>query len=810
MPRQKSAPKRGIKDPPTLASSPDDAKEGKEEAISTVSDGTDMTREADGGSVQNVHNVSKNAKRETELNADEGEKEMDVNALLSTLEKSHEATEKALTEAIRVTVLANEARAEKTRAGGVEKEKNGGKAMTINHEGERTIKYYPGELLVLGGTGATTTTTRENENEGNNNNTAAAAQQALLYSELLERHREQIQRQKEQQEQQLMRIQQQFHQQHVRQQLMQRLQQQQQAHGALSTINDDMPYAVALARQQGLVRQQMHAQQQHCALLQQQAKQQAMLANPELMLTNSTHPGALTYPFNAAAQKPEKGKRGRKKKPYIDPDTGLEPVCAFSQDGTCAFALACKKKGKPVKYSKLNLKVPASVGKYIGKFCCQTCYYRVKAANLNCAFFNEGCKFAAKCEEKGIPVKYAKLSYRVPKDHAVHPGEACCEACHYKIKTKGLTCAFTQNDTCVYHKNCVKRGVENIQFNKLKYIVPATHPLYPGQRICEPCHYHLKTKGERCAFHKDGTCAQLKRKDMYDEETEPLAYKVLSYRVPDFHPVFAGERCCDTCYRRCKAMGQQCAFAKEGSCTFAKSCQKKNIPLVYKQLKYRVPKMNPKFPGELCCEACHYKCKAQNEVCIFYATGECQHITNCERKGVKVQYKQLKYHVPKDNPQYAEYAGKTCCDSCYVRIRSIGKECAFVQDGLCAYSEIKTKSVKEGVEDEDAKAMEAFQPLTRRVPATHKRRAGSLCCKSCFEKCKAGVKIGFRVEDQLELDENANDATLAGGKRTEPEKTRLSNGVEKDATNTPPVTDSPRKKAKANAAGKKHNDTNNE
>ena len=312
MPRQKSAPKRGIKDPPTLASSPDDAKEGKEEAISTVSDGTDMTREADGGSVQNVHNVSKNAKRETELNADEGEKEMDVNALLSTLEKSHEATEKALTEAIRVTVLANEARAEKTRAGGVEKEKNGGKAMTINHEGERTIKYYPGELLVLGGTGATTTTTRENENEGNNNNTAAAAQQALLYSELLERHREQIQRQKEQQEQQLMRIQQQFHQQHVRQQLMQRLQQQQQAHGALSTINDDMPYAVALARQQGLVRQQMHAQQQHCALLQQQAKQQAMLANPELMLTNSTHPGALTYPFNAAAQKPEKRKRGRK------------------------------------------------------------------------------------------------------------------------------------------------------------------------------------------------------------------------------------------------------------------------------------------------------------------------------------------------------------------------------------------------------------------------------------------------------------------------------------------------------------------
>ena len=49
-----------------------------------------------------------------------------------------------------------------------------------------------------------------------------------------------------------------------------------------------------------------------------------------------------------------------------------------------------------------------------------------------------------------------------------------------------------------------------------------------------------------------------------------------------------------------------------------------------------------------------------------------------------MNYTQLKYHVPKGNPQYAKYAGKTCCDACYVKIRSIGKECVFTKDGLCA------------------------------------------------------------------------------------------------------------------------------
>ena len=119
-------------------------------------------------------------------------------------------------------------------------------------------------------------------------------------------------------------------------------------------------------------------------------------------------------------------------------------------------------------------------------------------------------------------------------------------------------------------------------------------------------------------------------------------------------------------------MGQMCAFAKEGTCTFAKSCERKNIPLVYKQLKYRVSKKNAKYPGELCCEAYYYKCKALNERCVFFDTGECQHLVNAEKKGVEVNYTQLKYHVPKGNPQYAKYAGKTCCDACYVKIRFIG------------------------------------------------------------------------------------------------------------------------------------------
>lgn len=501
-------------------------------------------------------------------------------------------------------------------------------------------------------------------------------------------------------------------------------------------------------------------------------------------MANSTHPGARIYPFNAAAQKPQKGKRGRKKMPYIDPETGLEPVCAFSQDGTCTFAIGCAKRGKEVKYSKLNLRVPKVAGKYVGKFCCQTCYYRVKAANSMCAFVDEGCRFADNCKRKDVPVKYAKLSYRVPKNHDSHAGEPCCESCHYKIKTSGLKCAFTQDDTCVYYKNCLKRGVENIQFNKLKYLVPSTHPLFAGQRCCEPCHYHLKTKGVRCAFHKDGTCSQLKRKDLYDDETEPLAYKVLSYRVPESVPEFAGERCCDTCYRRCKAMGQMCAFAKEGTCTFAKSCERKNIPLVYKQLKYRVPKKNAKYPGELCCEACHYKCKALNERCVFFDTGECQHLVNAEKKGVEVNYTQLKYHVPKGNPQYAKYAGKTCCDACYVKIRSIGKECVFTKDGLCA-------SI-------DGKLAFFTTLLTRRVPATHGRLAGALCCKSCFDKCKTGVKPGFRA-DEYTVPDGAEDETQMG-KRTEPEKTGApsNNGVEENTTTkTPPATtDSPSKKAK--------------
>jgi hypothetical protein len=40
---------------------------------------------------------------------------------------------------------------------------------------------------------------------------------------------------------------------------------------------------------------------------------------------------------------------------------------------------------------------------------------------------------------------------------------------------------------------------------------------------------------------------------------------------------------------------------------------------------------------------------------------------------------------------------------------------------------------------------------------------------------------------------------LTGDKRTEPEKTRLSNGVEENATNTPPVKDSPRKRKRKKA-----------
>ena len=694
--------------------------------------------------------------------------------LVKTLENSHEATRRALAEALGVVAGTQQERLETKEERRVILDEND----DDDDDEKEEDKDKAGEDFG-----------RSTHGEGVKEDIAALPSTTFgsaTYAEQLKQQQEQVQRQQEKTEQHLLRVQKQMHEQQIQQQYMQRLRQQQQVYGALSTINDDIPYAAALARQQEIVHQQLQSQQAQFLLLQQQAQQQAMLSNPELMMANSTHPGARIYPFNAAAQKPQKGKRGRKKLPYIDPETGLEPVCAFSQDGTCGFAIGCAKRGKEVKYSKLNLRVPKVAGKYVGKFCCQTCYYRVKAANSTCAFVDEGCRFADNCKRKDVPVKYAKLNYRVPKNHETHAGEPCCESCHYKIKTSGLKCAFTQDDTCVYYKNCLKRGVENIQFNKLKYLVPSTHPLFAGQRCCEPCHYHLKTKGVRCAFHKDGTCSQLKRKDLYDDETEPLAYKVLSYRVPESVPEFAGERCCDTCYRRCKAMGQMCAFAKEGTCTFAKSCERKNIPLVYKQLKYRVPKKNAKYPGELCCEACHYKCKALNERCVFFDIGECQHLVKAEKKGVEVNYTQLKYHVPKGNPQYAKYAGKTCCDACYVKIRSIGKECVFTKDGLCA-------SI-------DGKRSFFTTLLTRRVPATHGRLAGALCCKSCFEKCRTGVKPGFRA-DEYPLPDGAEDETQMG-KRTEPEKTGApsNNGVEENATTkTPPATtDSPSKKAKKN------------
>ncbi|CAL6381362.1 unknown protein [Bathycoccus prasinos] len=808
MPRQKSAPKRSGIDLEKLLLNKDDETTNFTPLPRRVGEGGEVKKinhEAVAKlflrAVKNKEEEEEEEKNATKLSPtvmtnfnddvldddDDDEKVEDRNTnnvlrLVKTLENSHEATRRALAEALGVVAGTQRERLETEEERRVILDENDDDDDDDDDEKEED---KAGEVFG-----------RSTHGEGVEEDIAALPSTTFGSATYAEQLKQQVQRQQEKTEQHLLRVQKQMHEQQIQQQYMQRLRQQQQAYGALSTINDDIPYAAALARQQEIVHQQLQSQQAQFLLLQQQAQQQAMLSNPELMMANSTHPGARIYPFNAAAQKPQKGKRGRKKMPYIDPETGLEPVCAFSQDGTCTFAIGCAKRGKEVKYSKLNLRVPKVAGKYVGKLCCQTCYYRVKAANSMCAFVDEGCRFADNCKRKDVPVKYAKLSYRVPKNHDSHAGEPCCESCHYKIKTSGLKCAFTQDDTCVYYKNCLKRGVENIQFNKLKYLVPSTHPLFAGQRCCEPCHYHLKTKGVRCAFHKDGTCSQLKRKDLYDDETEPLAYKVLSYRVPETVPEFAGERCCDTCYRRCKAMGQMCAFAKEGTCTFAKSCERKNIPLVYKQLKYRVPKKNAKYPGELCCEACHYKCKALNERCVFFDTGECQHLVNAEKKGVEVNYTQLKYHVPKGNPQYAKYAGKTCCDACYVKIRSIGKECVFTKDGLCA-------SI-------DGKLAFFTTLLTRRVPATHGRLAGALCCKSCFDKCKTGAKPGFRA-DEYPVPDGAEDETQMG-KRTEPEKTGApsNNGVEENTTTkTPPATtDSPSKKAKKDT--KANEDDNNQ
>ena len=55
--------------------------------------------------------------------------------------------------------------------------------------------------------------------------------------------------------------------------------------------------------------------------------------------------------------------------------------------------------------------------------------------------------------------------------------------------------------------------------------------------------------------------------------------------------------------------GERCAFAHDGSCAFAKRCNKEKKPLVYTRLNRKVPSRysDPTYRGKWCCGKCYVK-----------------------------------------------------------------------------------------------------------------------------------------------------------------------------------------------------------
>ena len=320
-------------------------------------------------------------------------------------------------------------------------------------------------------------------------------------------------------------------------------------------------------------------------------------------------------------------------------------------------------------------------------------------------------------------------------------------------KADTTTCIFSLEDSCLRALKCKEKGIPCVYKRRLSYRVPDNHPKYPGKRCCGTCYYRCTAEdGTQCAFVSDGTCAVANKKE---QEGIKVAFSYLKYRVPSNHEKHAGKWCCNSCYHKCRAKGKLCAFVKNGTCSVAKEKEEKGLVLEYKNLLMRVPKTHPVFAGERCCDTCHNRVRAEGQTCVFAEIGECVHLNRNDvggRWGRKVvegsnnndeegenqeghqnqqtgqkQYRRF-HRVPASHPKYA---GKPCCNACYILCKSQTEKCAFMDEGKCTYANRLLKKGERNI---------VYKNLTYRVPSVHDTHPGERCCRTCYRKCAEHAK----------------------------------------------------------------------
>ena len=202
------------------------------------------------------------------------------------------------------------------------------------------------------------------------------------------------------------------------------------------------------------------------------------------------------------------------------------------------------------------------------------------------------------------------------------------------------------------------------------------------------------TSSEICCFAKDGSCVRKTSSGFF------------SYRVPKKCEKYAGERCCGTCYYKCTAAENTCAFANDGTCAVANRCEKDGMKVTYAYLKYRVPNSHARYSGLWCCNSCYYKTQAFGKMCAFAKDGTCLIANECQAKGKAIEYNNLPQRVPKG---YQKFVGYKCCETCYNKCRATLETCAFAETGEC---EVDNASMKK---NGTAPAYKRFH----KVPQTH-------------------------------------------------------------------------------------------
>ena len=350
---------------------------------------------------------------------------------------------------------------------------------------------------------------------------------------------------------------------------------------------------------------------------------------------------------------------------------------------------------KKAKEAKIPMNRPA---KHSSKF--------EKIQSTTCVFAEDDtCLKALKCKELGVPLSYTysktnkkrRLSYRVPENYPKFAGRRCCGTCYYKCAARETICAFAKDGTCAVANKREKDGMK-VAFNYLKYRVPSNHEKYPGMWCCNSCYYKIQAKGKLCAFAKEGTCLIAKEKE---EKGLVLEYSILPQRVPKTHPKYGGERCCETCYNRCLVKGKVCAFLASGECAYAK-------------------KLGVAGKG-----GSTNKNKNENK----RARGENQNGQQEQEQEQEPELEYKRFHrVPDDHPKFA---GKLCCNPCYIAFKAEGQKCAFMDEGKCSYARnVRNHGIAEVV----------YKNLTYRVPASHDTHAGERCCRTCYRKCSEHAK----------------------------------------------------------------------